>query len=151
MRIGPYHSEVAVDQTYYSFGTAVEMMVFREKKKINPYISLGGSYTHVGDGGNHFEIPFGTGVDIQIAKHMMVQLNLEYRTTREDNRNNVGIFVGLKFDLDRKETFHDLIDSDLDGDGIVDILDSCPEIPGVGILEGCPDDYAHKELVKKEE
>ena len=121
------------------------MQIFRDKKKVNPYFSVGGSYTHVGEGGNHFEIPFGTGVEIPIAKHTMVQLNLEYRTTKDENRNNVGIFVGLKFDLDRKETYHELIDMDMDGDGIVDLLDKCPEVAGVSMLDGCPDDYASKE------
>ena len=145
-----YQQEVAVDQTYYSFGTAIEMKIFREKKKINPYLSVGGSYTHVGEGGNHFEIPFGTGVDMPIAKHTMLQLNLEYRTSREDYRNNLGVFVGLKFDLDRKETFHELIDLDQDGDGIVDLLDKCPEVAGVSMLDGCPDDYASKEETKEE-
>ena len=137
-----YYNEVAVNQDYYSFGTAIEMQIFREKKKLNPYVSVGGSYTHVGDGGSHFEIPFGTGVDIQITKYAAVQLNLEYRTSPEEYRNNIGVFVGAKFDLERKETYHDLVDADQDGDGIVDFLDGCPETPGVKMLGGCPDDYA---------
>ena len=145
-----YSNVVSVQQSYYSFGTAVEMNIFREKKKFNPYISLGGSYTHVGDGGNHFEIPFGTGLDVAVSKHAKVQLNFEYRTTREEYRNNMGIFIGLKFDLDRKETYHDLLDSDMDGDGIVDLLDKCPNEKGVKMLEGCPDDYANREVKNKE-
>jgi len=126
-----YTTQVSVQQSYYSLGTAVEMQIFKEKKKINPYLSLGGSYTHVGDGGNHLEIPFGTGFDIALSKYTEVQLNLEYRTTRADYRNNIGIFIGLKFDLDKKETHHDLLDGDIDGDGIVDLLDRCPDEKGV--------------------
>jgi len=137
-----YYNDVAINQTYYSFGSAIEMQIFREKKKVNPYISLGGSYTHVGDGGNHFEIPFGTGIDIQVKKYVAVQMNFEYRTAKEEYRNNLGVFVGVKIDLERKETYHELIDGDLDDDGIVDILDKCPNVPGVSMLDGCPDDYA---------
>lgn len=139
---GVYYNDVAADQTYSSFGVALEMQIFKERKKLNPYFSLGGSYTHVGDGGNHFEIPFGTGVDFRVTKFAAIQLNIEYRTAREDYRNNLGIFVGVKFDLERKETYHDLIDADIDGDGIVDLLDECPEVSGVKMLGGCPDDYA---------
>lgn len=91
----------------------------------------------------NFQLPFGLGFKYNFSDKMY--LGLEARgmypmgdyidgisVSANPDNNDSYLFYGLNFGLK-------LGKNDMDGDGIADEIDICPEIPGLEEFAGCPD------------
>ena len=88
-------------------------------------------------------LPFGVGLDFQLNRRIKLGLEADLRLTSTDYLDGVsqaGNPEGNDWygSLSLKVGYH-FGKSDLDGDGIVDQKDGCPEWPGPIELGGCPD------------
>ncbi|MEM1214840.1 MAG: OmpA family protein [Bacteroidota bacterium] len=81
------------------------------------------------------EIPLGIGLNFSLGRRTWLSLTSGYRFNSLENRQNFRYGLGLKINLgdpgpDPK---------DLDGDGIKNEDDDCPNTPGLEAFSGCPD------------
>ena len=131
--------EFTLKQSLFSFGALAQLQYYKSDNVFVPYLSAGGNYTYVGEGGGHLEVPLGVGVDIKIGNGLYFQLRPEYRLAFKENRNNWNFYTGLKFKVGKKRFVPPPPPSDRDKDGVPDLLDKCPDIKGKKKLAGCPD------------
>jgi len=110
--------------------------------KINPYILAGvGGVQEIG-GNFNVQVPGGLGVNFMVSPQMFINVQSEFRYSLADDRNNFHHGVGFVYflggkNLPKLEIEGDKMDSD--GDGVVDKLDLCPDVPGLAMFNGCPD------------
>ena len=95
--------------------------------------------TYIGQGGGHFEVPVGVGLDMKVREGVYFQLRPEYRFAFEENRNNWNFYTGLKFKIGKPRNLPPEKPKDRDKDGVPDLLDKCPDVKGKKKLMGCPD------------
>ncbi len=98
-------------------------------------------------GENNIQIPLGLGVDMKFHRRGYLNVQLEYRPSTGEQRNNINASIGWKYLFgpksmsempeEEEEPMEEKKDSDMDG--ITDDLDLCPQTPGLEIHKGCPD------------
>lgn len=106
---------------------------------LNPYIHAGvgtNVITPLSEFGVGF--PVGIGVNIKTWGNVYLNAQTQYRFSLND-RDGWHHGIGLHFFLDEGDGDDMALGSDSDGDGILDMLDSCPEIPGPASNRGCPE------------
>lgn len=101
-----------------------------EDTRVIPYVMGGGGLVWEDVLGTNFQIPVGGGLNIRVGGKSFVNVQGEYRLSQEENRNNLQVGLGLVHFLGKVDT---------DGDGIVDVLDLCPNEIGTAGTGGCPD------------
>ena len=101
-----------------------------EDTRIIPYLMGGGGMVWEKDLGTNLQIPVGAGFNIRVGGRSFLNIQGEYRLSQEENRNNLQVGLGLVHFLGKVDT---------DGDGIVDVLDLCPNEIGTAGTGGCPD------------
>jgi OOP family OmpA-OmpF porin len=117
--------------------------------KVRPYLALGlGSlkHTNVADSGSNLAYTLGAGLQGKVAKHATVRGQVVYRfdndgdTLATNNRFGDWIFsIGLNIDFGGKAEPPPPPNPDLDGDGVLNERDKCPNTrPGAVVdLDGC--------------
>lgn len=123
---------------------------FKKASWVTPYL-------YVGVGGMledlskmTYSTPAGLGVNIRVSANIYLNLQSEYRMGYPDLRNTVQHGVGLtvlfgddkrmsKADREKLEAEEIADKSDIDGDGILDKFDKCPDVTGTKLTGGCPD------------
>lgn len=108
-------------------------------------------YIQVGVGGAYAQrkfmaqIPIGAGLQFKLGEETFLHLNTNYRVPVTDRANyslmhSFGITAALK---QRKAPEPKVVvpevPKDRDGDGVLDSVDVCPDVPGLATLKGCPD------------
>ncbi len=91
----------------------------------------------------YLQIPVGFGVKYQYSRQMSI--GMEFRSvvplndyidgisvSANPDKNDTYGFIGLNFGMK-------LGKPDRDGDGVVDDIDNCPDLPGLMEYDGCPD------------
>ena len=58
--------EFTLEQSLFSTGALFQLQYFKPDNFLVPYISAGGNVTYVGQGGGHFEVPVGVGLDMKV-------------------------------------------------------------------------------------
>ena len=121
------------DVTYYSADGEVKYS-FRELLNgfwLDPSLGVGGGYTWVD------EVGFGTanalaGLNFWVGDNFAFTVQTTYKHAFEENYgiSHFQHSAGLKLKFGG---------SDMDGDGIFDWEDECPETPGLPEFNGCPD------------
>lgn len=101
-----------------------------EDSRLIPYLMGGGGLAWEDVLGTSFQIPVGAGLNVRVGGKSFVNFQAEYRLSMEEKRNNLQLGAGL---------VHYLGKVDADGDGIVDVLDLCPNEVGPASTGGCPD------------
>ncbi|TYA60152.1 OmpA family protein [Formosa maritima] len=97
---------------------------------VEPYLGVGGGYTWVD------KIGAGTlngaiGLNLWFTENIGFSFQSTYKHAFEDYlSSHFQHYAGLKFKFGGKDT---------DSDGIYDIDDACPEVPGLAEFNGCPD------------
>ncbi len=104
--------------------------ILNDTNRVVPYLLAGAGVTFESMETANTQIPFGFGANYQVGEHSFINAQLEYRTSLADERNNFQLGMGLIYRFRKVDN---------DGDGVVDHLDACPEVPGVIALNGCPD------------
>jgi len=130
IRIGNVDVGEFTNKQFTSVDLIARITPFGTEEAIVPYVQ-GGYAFRAESGSKPFpEIPFGAGLDFRLGKEMWFNLQVEYRKSNRENRDNLmaGIGYVIRFgQLDR------------DGDRIPDGKDECPDVPGPSSASGCPD------------
>jgi OmpA-OmpF porin, OOP family len=108
---------------------------------LRPYLQLGPGIMRNWDAekwAGHF--PLGAGLSLRLGEGASLDFGTQFRTSSNDI-NGWHHNIGFKFSLgdDNVTPPPPPPPVDTDGDGIIDISDKCPEIPGIAALMGCPD------------
>lgn len=110
---------------------------FKHDALINPFANLGiGSSWNIDDDFFDFNIPAGLGLSLKFLDNVYVNVQTQFRFSLE-NRPGWHHGLGATFYFGGEEPPPP--PADRDGDGILDVTDKCPDVPGVAELMGCPD------------
>ncbi len=113
-----------------------------------PYATLGYGYVyeksgHEVDVTNNLQASGGIGLKLRLEDRAFLNWESQYRYSLSDNRHNLHHGLGFLYYLGKRKTKvkkkRDTSELDSDGDGIIDELDLCPQVPGLEELQGCPD------------
>lgn len=110
---------------------------FKFESVINPYVHLGiGSSWNTDDDFFDFNIPAGVGLNIKFLENVYFNLQTQYRFSLEGRPGwHHGIGGTVYFGGEEPPP----PPADRDKDGILDVTDKCPDVPGLATLMGCPD------------
>lgn len=115
--------------------------VFNHRAIFNPFIQYGFGGLWIADNENEnrdditFNVPLGAGFDVRITRNLLFTAQTQYRPAG-DRLDSWHHGVGLRFHWG-DDPFEK--PKDTDKDGIPDVSDQCPEVPGVPSAMGCPD------------
>lgn len=108
-----------------------------------PYGLVGAGGVWQGKDSINLQVPVGIGVDIRIANNAYFNLQSEFRWSSAEDNNNFNHGIGFKYFFGRNDLQAPVSDMkplmDTDGDGIADVFDACPTVPGLAAFAGCPD------------
>jgi outer membrane protein OmpA-like peptidoglycan-associated protein len=125
----------------------LNLKLLTDKYILNPFITAG-------IGGSKYQgyyaayIPLGIGAQVKVVDEVYLLLNSQYRVPVTENASyhfyhSLGVAAPL---FKKKEPAPVVIappvvepPKDRDGDGVLDSLDKCPDVPGLASLAGCPD------------
>jgi len=108
---------------------------FGNENKVSPFLQAGYGITFEQDARAFRALPFGAGFEFKIGKDMWVSLQAEYRATNRENRDNLNASLGYIYRFGQPDLRGC---PDIDGDGVPDDIDNCPNTPG-SLYTGCPD------------
>ena len=127
---------------YYSIDGIIKYNIPNESKILgldsDPYLFAGYGLSNFGDSdvnlgslNTSYGPTFGAGINFQLTKNIALNTGVSYKSLDEKNAySNLQHVVGIKFNFGK---------GDLDGDGVPDKKDHCPDLPGLIELNGCPD------------
>lgn len=127
-----------------SLEALMQLQLFKSNHALVPYLSAGAGITYIEDENTDFQFPLGVGLDLRVGDGFYLQARSEYRISTTEsvdmnrNLNNLMHSFGAKYFLGKSEP-EPVEPTDRDGDGISDMLDVCPDAPGLANLQGCPD------------
>jgi len=108
-----------------------------------PYIFAGVGANYLNDLDDEkldAQVPLGIGINFKLAKNIRLQVQSEYRFAAIKDYNNLRHTAGLSFLFGGGDAIENVImETDMDGDGVTDMDDDCPEIAGTEQFRGCPD------------
>ncbi len=110
---------------------ALNNVVLKNVKWLDPYVSFGGGYTMIDDEGNG-TLNGGLGTNLWFTDNLGLNVQTNYKHSFDDTKqlphfqHALGLIV--KFG-----------GVDTDGDGIYDKDDACPKVAGLEAFNGCPD------------
>ncbi len=119
--------------------------LLKETSFISPYLfaGIGANYIQELDENMDAQIPAGLGFDFKLGKNVRLQLQSEYRYSLMKEYNNLRHTAGLKFMFGGGDPYTKpdavIETTDMDGDGVDDTADKCPDVAGLAKFSGCPD------------
>lgn len=128
---------------------SVWMRLLKSPALVNPYILAGAGWSQYNNNYGLYA-PVGAGVQVNFTPDIFLLLNTQYRA-RITSLQHQHFYhsIGIAGTISRKKIAavqpHPAplpivrnIPKDTDGDGILDSLDACPQVPGVVRYKGCP-------------
>ncbi len=131
--------------------SALYFKLFTDKKLMLPFLTAGlGISNYKSFYGIHFPAGAGLQLNYKDDVYLLIQSIYSFGITnrsRDYLRHSIGIAGNIKRRKQKARSHVPVtviapllkMNSDKDGDGIVDTADRCPEIPGLLSLQGCPD------------
>jgi OmpA-OmpF porin, OOP family len=129
---------------------SVNAKMLTDKYWFTPYLSAGvGASKYKGYYGAF--VPMGVGMQVNFYDEAFLFINAQYRFgITENTSNHLYYSIGVAGNISNKKEPKTILPppppptvvqpaADRDGDGVVDILDSCPDIAGLAKFNGCPD------------
>lgn len=128
------------------FFAGVSSFFFHDKELAQPYITGGFGMNYFNQ---HFlpSLPAGAGIEFRISKDIIGQINIMHWFSlnhRSESKTSFGLnFLGVlpvksqKKKMEIKTILFNYV-KDTDGDGIPDLEDECPDLPGFIKYNGCP-------------
>lgn len=113
-----------------SFDALLHIYPFSGEQKIQPYLLGGIGYVFENTESGNTQIPLGGGFNFMLGPNSYLTLQGEYRSSSEENRDNLQIGAGYLYNFGVRDT---------DGDGVTDDQDNCPDVFGLAETAGCPD------------
>ena len=126
---------------------AIWMRLLKSPAVVNPYVLAGAGWSQYN---GHYALyaPIGAGVQVNLTPDIFLLLNTQYRT-RVTSLQHQHFYhsIGIAGTISRKKIspvqpqpvpIVKNVPRDTDGDGILDSLDACPQVPGVVRYKGCP-------------
>ena len=122
---------------------------FPDKALINPFLTVGiGAGLYTEEFGAY--VPAGLGVQVNLKSQTYIFLQGQYRWTLKDDvlGDNLFYSLGVAQNLGREKVVAPpppppppVVEApkDRDNDGVLDVDDKCPDVPGLASLQGCPD------------
>ena len=127
------------DQTGTAIGIRGDVLLMPFEGAWKPYLALGaGGYLGSGDLGSDEDEEVHWGIGARGMLGDLVAMRIDARQNLTDSYN-AGVASVLEFTVGVDFVFWRGAPSDIDGDGIADGDDKCPEVAGVASLGGCPD------------
>ncbi len=109
-------------------------------RTVNPYFAGGVGFVSEDLDSMHAEIPLGFGVNFGLAPNADINLELSYRFGLKEDKDNLHLGIGFNYRFGPKIEMNTMkTESDRDMDGIIDVEDLCPDMPGTLEFFGCPD------------
>jgi OOP family OmpA-OmpF porin len=115
----------------------------------NPYVIAGAGWSQY-DNRYGMYIPVGAGVQVNVTADLFLLVNSQYRVAvTAEQPQHFFHSIGIAGAITRKKiarttpvplpapVVRQVIPADTDGDGIIDNLDSCPQIAGIARYHGC--------------
>ncbi|MDC3368702.1 OmpA family protein [Flavobacteriaceae bacterium] len=133
-KITSYGNQIAPDNYYNIDGViSYNLRSIFKSDRLMPFLEIGGGYVIFNEqGAGYFNL--GVGIEYWLGEKKKTGIILEslYKNTGETyGIKHFQHMLGVAFLLGK--------DTDSDGDGIIDKVDKCPEVPGLVEFEGCPD------------
>ncbi|MGH2646683.1 MAG: OmpA family protein [Ginsengibacter sp.] len=123
---------------------SLNLKLLTDKYWVVPFIDLGvGASTYLKYASAF--VPVGLGLQVNFFDDAFLFINSQYRIPVTENASyHFYHSVGISGNIAPKKVIAPKVVEipvvqDLDGDGIVDSLDACPDVAGLATLHGCPD------------
>lgn len=111
--------------------------ILKETARVSPFLFAGAGVIRSKEGTGAV-IPLGAGLNVRIDDLFSVQWRTAYKLTTLDEYNFFQHMLGFVWHLGAPGA--EKAPKDSDGDGIVDKMDNCPDVPGVASNAGCPEE-----------
>ncbi|MBL7702060.1 MAG: OmpA family protein [Ferruginibacter sp.] len=144
----PNSKVIATDNILLLEGAAtLNLKLLSDKYILNPFITAGIGGSKFGGYYAAF-VPLGIGAQVKIVDEVYLLLNSQYRVPVTENASyHFYHSLGVAAPLFKKPEPAPVVvpvpvvepPKDRDGDGVLDSLDNCPDVPGLASLAGCPD------------
>ena len=120
---------------WINLDATLQIKLFDNTKWFNPYLvgGIGGVMTNWED--FSAQVPAGVGLNLRLDPNFYVNAQVEHRWDLTEDAKNLHYGLGGVFVIGNVKDKP----VDTDGDGISDLEDKCPLIPGSIELMGCPD------------
>lgn len=116
--------------------------ILKEDACVSPFLFAGAGVIRSQEGTGAV-IPLGLGVNFRIDDIFSVQWRSAYKYATLDEYNMYQHSLGFVFHLGSKGEKEEVVEEDgpkdTDGDGIADLVDHCPDVPGIQANNGCPE------------
>ena len=129
--------------------------IMKETTPVAPYLFAQVMGSYIGKAPYNTEkswgvgLPLGAGINWRLTDDLAFQTSAGYTFgLTEDFEDHIFYTAGVMVDLERQdkkvaEVVQEVIQPiDSDGDGVLDLDDACPNVPGVAAFNGCPDSDA---------
>ncbi|MEO7307536.1 MAG: OmpA family protein [Ferruginibacter sp.] len=146
------------DKTEYGveLEPTINLRPFDDGALMNPFLTVGAGAGYYTDKFG-FYVPAGLGLQVNFNSITYLILQAQYRwdltkkDPKQDNRkvtgNSLFYSVGFAQNIGREKMKvvppppppPVVVVLDRDGDGVLDVDDKCPDVPGLASLQGCPD------------
>lgn len=126
---------------FYSIGAQAQVHFGKTDRWANPFITSGIQALFPKKGDLAVQIPLGIGIQFMVHPQVYLHWQSDYRLNIANWEDHIQHNLGFVFFLGNKKMKKDslMTKPDSDGDGIIDELDLCPNIPGLAQFTGCPD------------
>jgi len=124
----------------------VNLKLLSDKYFLTPYLTLGAGVSKFTGYYGAF-IPTGVGLQFNIFDEAFLMLGTQYRIPiTESVEYHFNHSIGIAGNIKKKKVVAPaplppppVVETDRDKDGVLDVNDKCPDVPGTAALQGCPD------------
>jgi len=136
---------------------AIQLKMTSEKYWVQPFLNLGvGGHKYLNYYGAFLPLGVGMKVNLMDDVHFFITSNYRVPVTPQTANYHLQHSIGFAARLGKKKEpppppQPPKPPSDRDGDGIIDDLDKCPDVPGLAKYDGCPIPDTDKDGINDEE
>jgi outer membrane protein OmpA-like peptidoglycan-associated protein len=127
------------------FEVALNARPISDNHLFSPFLTAGVGGAYYNKLGGY--VPLGLGFQFNFMSEAYLMLQTQYRLTLSEKviPDNLYHSIGILVNVGKEKVVAPPVEvpipvvTDRDGDGVVDSLDACPDVPGLAALKGCPD------------
>lgn len=135
--------ESVYDKRFMGLDLQLQHHLSGRSRKVNPYVSAGIGFVSENGDSSHVAIPLAFGAQVAVGPKTDLNGEFAYRLGLADDRDAFNIGMGFVHRIGKVAPKAEMpekpLTRDSDGDGIVDDIDLCPQVPGLEAFFGCPD------------